>query len=1228
MNILNDVLLSPEDIRKREFWSICQTEEELYLHIKTFLNIDLPRYCVDELSTSNPLDFIWSIYQTMLTNSGDMRHVVACSRNSMKCNAEGTLVATPTGPIEIQNLKIGDTVYDELGLPIIVIGVWDQGVQECVDLSWGGKVWATCTVEHPWLTQSVSNDFIQEVKKVCEFSTSTRIINIKDTVTEKEPIQITPAGKRHCWDITVDSPTSLYCLQNGLITHNTLASAILHFYAMLHFRRDCCQLAATKAQSQACIKYLDKFLMIPEVEDHADINNKEEKILKNLPSNEFTDKNDCKITVIVATLKGTNSSRSSFLLVDEAELIEPDIMSEAANIADPTMREGYDPISIYLSSRKFANGPLQELINECEDPNREGSRLHKWSLADFMEKCPKSLHQPDKPKIKALIHRDTLEVLWEDAVDQIENKSNFIEILAFHGCKTCGAFVACQSRAVKQKGTSPSLRTAKFVAGRLRDVKDTKKIISQILNWKPESSGLVFPMFSPHLHVKESKEAYKWITRGEPFNPMKLTDEAYAKCLESCDPSDKKLVTPSKRDLYKVMVKNGWKIHWGLDWGYTDPAALTILGYNRKEQRAFVLHSELKTGYSNQDWSEYCVSNYKALSPDLICPDMADAAAPTYFSKYFLPVRDTKPSRIETGVSQIRSLLWNVATQEVNFCILDDRLSVDMVEEFQKWTHERTPTGYNFDKFDKDHWNHTCFVGGSVLTKTGPKEISEILPGEEVLTHTGNFKKVNAVMKRKYAGEILKITPYGREEILCTPDHPFFAVDVKRSHHTENGIKLSGQHRIVGELKQVFAADLKASLKNEVHQHHLITPIPKTETNRWFNTLDFLPDHKIDETGKVRPKNESAFANSKCRYYPEIFSCDPTLAFCLGHYAAEGCHSQNRIIIVCHKNEGVTVGPIWERLSNQLGGSFSNKTKDNTCRIEIGSSLLYALFDEMKSHEDKRLPSYCLNLSEENSLFMIAGVLFGDGCFTDGSLRFNVISKSLAYQVFFLLVRLGYRPLIKFISRKNRWKGIRGLIKNDQYGVHLDSTDTKNLLNSFFEHPILKEIYSTKRYKILDSQMQSSKGQKIDKYVTTKIHPIEKINFDGYVYNLEINEDHSYVINGILCENCDSLRYALDPFVSEADIHFAATQSKENSISDLYEKARDPANLTAQIELAKKQMSDHFLKEHGIADLTPHFKIPFAIPAGQALPSFLMNQQAAETEKENKRRGGIFFRFG
>jgi len=68
------------EMRKRLLFTICETKEELQQFIKTFLKLDLPDCTVDEMSTSNPMESVWQIYQTMKTNKGAHRVVVAASR--------------------------------------------------------------------------------------------------------------------------------------------------------------------------------------------------------------------------------------------------------------------------------------------------------------------------------------------------------------------------------------------------------------------------------------------------------------------------------------------------------------------------------------------------------------------------------------------------------------------------------------------------------------------------------------------------------------------------------------------------------------------------------------------------------------------------------------------------------------------------------------------------------------------------------------------------------------------------------------------------------------------------------------------------------------------------------------------------------------------------------------------------------------------------------------------
>lgn len=66
------------------------------------------------------------------------------------CLAKGTLVATPKGPVPIECIKVGDTVYSQDGQEIKVLKTFETGRKEVVELTNRGKVWAECTEDHVW----------------------------------------------------------------------------------------------------------------------------------------------------------------------------------------------------------------------------------------------------------------------------------------------------------------------------------------------------------------------------------------------------------------------------------------------------------------------------------------------------------------------------------------------------------------------------------------------------------------------------------------------------------------------------------------------------------------------------------------------------------------------------------------------------------------------------------------------------------------------------------------------------------------------------------------------------------------------------------------------------------------------------------------------------------------------------------------------------------------------
>lgn len=86
-----------------------------------------------------------------------------------------------------------------------------------------------------------------------------------------------------------------------------------------------------------------------------------------------------------------------------------------------------------------------------------------------------------------------------------------------------------------------------------------------------------------------------------------------------------------------------------------------------------------------------------------------------------------------------------------------------------------------------------CFQEGTkILTVHGEKNIEDILPGEYVITHKGNAKRVLKSWKTLYSGEMITID-IGERKIKATSDHPFLSGDSFIPAHTlKNGDNLVG----------------------------------------------------------------------------------------------------------------------------------------------------------------------------------------------------------------------------------------------------------------------------------------------------------------------------------------------------------------------------------------------------------------------------------------------------
>jgi hypothetical protein len=86
------------------------------------------------------------------------KYLIRIIRAGNQCLVGSTLVATPKGPVQIKDIRVGDTVYDEHGKEITVVNTYVNGKREVADLTFRGVPYARATKDHVWLCRLFSRE--------------------------------------------------------------------------------------------------------------------------------------------------------------------------------------------------------------------------------------------------------------------------------------------------------------------------------------------------------------------------------------------------------------------------------------------------------------------------------------------------------------------------------------------------------------------------------------------------------------------------------------------------------------------------------------------------------------------------------------------------------------------------------------------------------------------------------------------------------------------------------------------------------------------------------------------------------------------------------------------------------------------------------------------------------------------------------------------------------------
>ncbi len=422
----------------------------------------------------------------------------------------------------------------------------------------------------------------------------------------------------------------------------------------------------------------------------------------------------------------------------------------------------------------------------------------------------------------------------------------------------------------------------------------------------------------------------------------------------------------------------------------------------------------------------------------------------------------------------------------------------------------------NYVKKDFDGIIHLlpfgCFVKDTNITVEGylQKPIQEIKAGEKVLTHKGRFKKVTQTFCRNYQGKILKVDCGGKLlTFSLTPEHP---------------ILLAKTFTRGSRKKEIQNLDFVSANKTKKGDFIAI-PIPKE-----IKKIDYFEWGKKYER---KPKWEDI----------KRFSYSPELLRMLGYWLAEGTirydsgtNKKYKRGIAFHfaSQEKDYIDDVAGIIKNNFESKISQYNRPdrpNIMELYIGNrNLGEIIFSLCGEHCDKKiLHNDLMTLAPELQREILKGFFRGDGSFRDeyGETTYRGVTTSpnLASQLFWLLIRNRIKPSLMEQRIKNR---------KLSYMLKIATAGEIKRLGD-------KKIKVTDRKKFI-------KHRELENYFLLPIRKIETVDFKGEVYNLEVEDDHSYVANFMAVHNCMpevTVRPILEKIHQESRIPFLSLSLDE-----------------------------------------------------------------------------------
>jgi uncharacterized protein (TIGR00375 family) len=415
---------------------------------------------------------------------------------------------------------------------------------------------------------------------------------------------------------------------------------------------------------------------------------------------------------------------------------------------------------------------------------------------------------------------------------------------------------------------------------------------------------------------------------------------------------------------------------------------------------------------------------------------------------------------------------------------------------------------------------HCLLPGTLVHTKDGFKRIESISKQDYVLTHKMRLRKVTELFVRDYNSELIHIKPfYFRPGIKATPEHPFYVIKTHKYCASRGSfcMPICSQLQTKGCRRRYFMQYNPEWIQAKDIKINDIIVFPRF--NNEIRYSERIEINKLLKGKFILRRGKIAYKGNKTHFVKNIIEINKDFCRLAGYFVSEGYTNNRDCIAFCFSEKEKQyiddVVNLMKKIFNiELSKIVFRKTVQ-AVELIFYSKILCKLFsklfysnDKIKKAHSKCLPHWMLTLPFSEQAEIIKGWWRGDAGYTT--------SKLLMNQMKVLFLRLGIIPSIGVNSVKNYKNYARHFIGTREISANHDLYHFNNL--AFFKDKY--KLLKLREFKKFKTKLSRRHGWLDNRYVYLPVKSVTKKQYNGVVYNLEVEEDNSYICEFAIVHNC------------------------------------------------------------------------------------------------------------